>query len=191
MTEEIKVENYSKFKVYLEKLIGAEKYEKLIEILGGENAVMNASFGMSTDSGSAYEGALVENALAIGDYASKLNKLYPENMQVENKSIYIVALLQHISKVCMYEQNDNAWEIKNRGFVYKFVDQLTALRGGERSLFLIMQAGISLSETEFEALRIIDKTKDDDNYSKYYSGVLTTIIRQANEMVAIINKNKK
>lgn len=188
MTEDIKVKNYVNYKRYLENLIGVDKTETLIELLGGEERVMNASFGMSLDSGSAYEGAFVENAIAISTYATKLNELLPDNMRLENKAIYRVALLQHIAKVIMYEKNDNEWEVKNRGFIYKFIDQETALRGGERALYLLMRAGVVLKEDEFEAIRIMDKANEDDAYSKYYSKTLAFVIRQANDMVSAINK---
>ena len=111
-------------------------------------------------------------------------------MRVDNKSIYRVALLQHIAKVLMYVENDNEWEVKNRGFVYKFVDQNTALRCGERALFLLMQVGVVLTEDEFEAIRIVDKSKEDDAFSKFFSNTLAFVIRQSNEIVSLVNKHK-
>ena len=190
MTEDIKVNNYANYKRFLVNLIGDENTKKIIELLGGDEKGRNASFGMSEDSGSAYAGSLVENSSAIAEYAKKINETFPQNMRVNNKSIYRVALLQHIAKVLMYVENDNEWEVKNRGFVYKFVDQNTALRCGERSLFLLMQVGVVLTEDEFEAIRIVDKSKEDDAFSKFFSNTLAFVIRQANEIVSLVNKHK-
>lgn len=190
MTDDIKINNYVNFKRFLDNLITIDKADKVIELLGGNEKVINASFGMSTDSGSAYPGAFVYNAIMIAEYAKKFNELLPESMRVDNKSIYKVALLQHIGKVVMYAENDNEWEVKNRGFAYKFIDQNTALRCGERALFILMQAGVVLTEDEFEAIRIVDKSKEDDNYTKFYSNTLAFIIRQANEFVSTINKRE-
>ena len=190
MTEDIKVNNYANYKRFLVNLIGDENTNKVIELLGGDDKVMNASFGMSEDSGSAYAGSLVENSIAIAEYAKKINETFPQNMRVDNKSIYRVALLQHIAKVLMYVENDNEWEVKNRGFVYKFVDQNTALRCGERALFLLMQVGVVLTEDEFEAIRIVDKSKEDDAFSKFFSNTLAFVIRQSNEIVSLVNKHK-
>ena len=53
MTEDIKVNNYANYKRFLVNLIGSENTNKVIELLGGDDKVMNASFGMSEDSGSA------------------------------------------------------------------------------------------------------------------------------------------
>ena len=190
MTDDIKISNFVTYKRFLDNLITVDKSDKVIELLGGQEKVLNASFGMSTDSGSAYPGAFVYNSIMIAEYAKKLNEILPESMRVDNKSIYRVALLQHIGKVVMYAENDNEWEVKNRGFAYKFIDQNTALRCGERALFILMQSGVILTEDEFEAIRIVDKSKEDDNYAKFYSNTLAFIIRQANEFVSTINKRE-
>ena len=190
MTDDIKVNNYVTYKRFLDNLISKENADRVIELLGGEEKVLNASFGMSLDSGSAYPGAFVYNSITIAEYAKKLNEILPEPMHVDNKSIYKVALLQHIGKIVIYVENDNEWEIKNRGFAYKFVDQNTALRCGERALFILMQAGVVLTEDEFEAIRIVDKSKEDDSFAKFYSNTLAFIIRQANEFVSTINKQE-
>lgn len=190
MVDDIKVNNYMTYKHYLDNLIGEDVANNLIAALGGDDKVMNATFGMNADSGSAYDGSFVYNAIMIAKYAKQLNDMLPEKIKVDSKSIYKVALLQHISKIIMYEKNDNDWEIKNRGILYKFVEQNTALRCGERSIFLLMQIGISLNENEFEAIRIVDKSKEEDSYAKYYSNTLAFVIRQANEMVSIINKQE-
>ena len=190
MTDDIKISNFVTYKRFLDNLITVDKSDKVIELLGGQEKVLNASFGMSTDSGSAYPGAFVYNSIMIAEYAKKLNEILPESMRVDNKSIYRVALLQHIGKVVMYAENDNEWEVKNRGFAYKFIDQNTALRCGERALFILMQSGVILTEDEFEAIRIVDKSKEDDNYAKFYSNTLAFIIRQAKEFVSTINKRE-
>jgi len=190
MNDDIKINNYTNYKRFLNNLIGEENSDKVIALLGGEEKVINASFGMSLDSGSAYPGAFVYNSIMIAEYAKKLNEILPESMRVDNKSIYRVALLQHIGKVVMYTENDNEWEVKNRGFAYKFIDQNTALRCGERALFILMQAGVVLTEDEFEAIRIVDKSKEDDSFAKFYSNTLAFVIRQANEFVSTINKRE-
>lgn len=188
ITEEIKESNYAKYKRYLVNLIGEEGYDNLINVLGGEDIVKNASFGMSKDSGSAYDGALIENVIKIAQYAVKINDTLPDNIKCDNSSIYKVALLQHIGKILMYAKNDNDWEIKNRGMLYKFINNNVALRCGEFSIVSIIKAGIKINEEEYEAIRIIDKQKDDDAYSRVFSTTLSTIIRQSNELVSLINK---
>ena len=89
----------------------------------------------------------------------------------------------------IYEENDNNWEIINRGMPYNFNNELEgALRIGERSTLIAMNAGVKFTEVEFEAMRIIDKDNSEDNYTKYFSSPLSTVIRQASELITLTNR---
>lgn len=190
LSEDIILKNYDDFKKRLETYVGVEETKNLINSLGGDDVVMDASYANLTDSGLAYKGSLIESMLNITKYAVKINQLLPENKQANLSSIVKVGLLHHIAKVLLYEPNDNNWEITNRGMVYKYNSELEgALRVGERSALLSSNAGIKFSELEYEAMRIMDKTND-DNYAKYYSSSLSIVIKQANEIVNHIYKIK-
>ena len=52
-----------------------------------------------------------------------------------------------------------------------------------------MECGINLSADEIEAMCINDRANDDIQ-AKYYSGMLSSIIKQANEML-YVEANKK
>ena len=190
LSEDIILKNYDDFKKRLETYVGVEETNNLINSLGGDDVVMDASYANLTDSGLAYKGSLIESMLNITKYAVKINQLLPENKQANLNSIVKVGLLHHIAKVLLYEPKDNNWEITNRGMVYKYNSELEgALRVGERSTLLSSNAGIKFSELEYEAMRIMDKTND-DNYAKYYSSSLSIVIKQANEIVNHIYKIK-
>lgn len=189
ITQEQKEQNLTTFKRYLTKLIGAAETNALIFYLGGENAIMEASFGMTKDSGCAYSGSFLENVLRISDIAMNINdNIFPEEKRVVAKSIYRVVLLQHLSKVTMYEDNTNQWEIDNRGILYKFRNTNVVLKGGERVILLLLKSGIQdITEEEYEAIRIIDKMKEDDFAITKHVSTLACIIRQANEINTMIN----
>ena len=190
LSEDIILKNYDDFKKRLETYVGVDETNNLINSLGGDDVIMDASYANLTDSGLAYRGSLIESMLNITKYAVKINQLLPENKQANLNSIVKVGLLHHIAKVLLYEPNDNNWEITNRGMVYKYNSELEgALRVGERSALLSSNAGIKFSELEYEAMRIMDKTND-DNYAKYYSSSLSIVIKQANEIVNHIYKIK-
>ena len=188
LNEDVILKNYDDFKRRLETYVGIEETKNLIDSLGGDEKVMDAPFANTSDTGLAYRGSLIETLLSLTTYAVKINQLLPTNKQADIKSIVKVGLLHHLAKVLLYEVNDNTWEVTNRGMVYKYnSDLLGALRVGERSTLLACNAGVKFTEYEFEAMRIMDKTND-DNYAKYYSSSLSTVIKQANEIVTLINK---
>ncbi len=193
ITEEIKVNNYATYKRYLENLVGKEVLENLIEQVGGDEALMNASFGMSVDSGCAYEGSLIENTLNIAKIACGINETLPESIKCQKSDIYMVSLLQHIAKVVMYVENDDDWVRSKRGILYKFNDMEDGMtfKCGERSVLMLINAGLTnITPQQYEALRIVDKVKDNMESAIYASCSLSMIIRQANEIVSMINKNK-
>jgi hypothetical protein len=189
LTQEQKEKNLSTFRRYLTNLIGAAETNALLYYLGGDNAIIDASFGMTKDSGCAYEGAFLENVLRIADIAMNINdNIFPEEKRVAAKSIYRSVLLQHLAKVIMYEDNTNQWEIDNRGILYKFKSTNVVLKGGERVILLLLKSGIQdITEEEYEAIRIIDKMKEDDFAMTKHVSTLACIVRQANEINTMIN----
>lgn len=191
LKDDLKVSNLMKFKRYAEKFCGGpEVPAKLIETLGGDEVFMNATFGMALETGSAYNGALLLNAFEVGRIASELNKMLPESAQAPGESIWKVALLQHIAKTVMYALNDNEWEVSKRGYIYMFNpnDNNCSLKCGEYSAMLAQNAGITFTKQEYEAMRILDKVRENIEGVLFTATPLATIIRQANELVTMKNK---
>lgn len=193
LSEELKVKKFEDYRKKLSAYIGKEETEKLFEILGGNEKVMNAVYANTIDSGCAYDGSFIENVMKLTAYAIKYNDLLPENVKADKKSIAKVGLLGQIAKIIMFEPNDNSWEVTNRGIVYKYTELNGALRCGERSALIALNIGIRLTPLEYEAFKILDKNMEDDNYAKNFSSSLSVVIRQANETINIINRerNKK
>lgn len=192
MATDIALKNYDNYYKGLEKTIGSELADGIIDALGGPEKVAEAPFFNLDESGVAYEGAFSRSVIRLIKIAYNINDTLPEHLRVDERSINKVCLLSHIAKVQLYLPNDNNWEVTNRGMVYKFNNDLRgALRVGERSLLIAMNEGVKFTEEEFEAMRIMDKDGADDNYSKYFSSPLSMVIRHANEMLDYINRSRK
>jgi len=189
LSEDILVSNYTKYKKRLNSYIGEDISNSIIEALGGEDAVMRASFATTQDTGLAYEGSLCKALLNITAFAIKINDLLPEAKRADKNSIVKVVLLSGISKVVMFKPNDDEWSRNKRGVIYSFNDDLEgALRACERSIMIAMNAGVKFTDTEYEAMRIMDKSIEDDGYSRYRAGVLSTVVRQAYELITLLSK---
>ena len=189
MQSDIIVKNYNNYKNGLIKIIGEESAEKLIESVGGDEAVMNAPYSNLSDSGVAFDGSFVRSIIRMVKIANQINEILPENLRAEKESIYKVCLLSQIAKVVMLSKNENNWEVVNRGMVYKYNKLDGALRTGERSIMIAMNAGVKFNDFEFEAMGILDRNSEDDNYKKYFSSSLSTVVRQAAEIITFMNKN--
>ena len=92
----------------------------------------------------------------------------------------------------MYEKNDNEWRMKNLGENFKFAELEGNLKFGERSIYCATNHGITFTPNEWEAMESLDKAKE-NNGMKYAECILSTIVRQANELAYAIEKerNKK
>lgn len=189
LSKEILVSNFSKYKKRLITYVGEQEAESIIEELGGDDAVMNATYANMENTGLAYDGSFTETVIALTVYAIKINDLLPEEKQVSKESIAKVTLLSQIGKVLLFKPQTNDWRRKNLGEKYTYTELDGAIRVGERSILIAMNSGVKFTEFEFEAMRIMDKQNENaDNYSKYFSGTLSMVIKQANEMIDIINR---
>lgn len=191
LSNEILVSNFSKYKKRLVAYVGEQEAASIIEELGGEDAVMNATYANTENTGLAYNGSFTETIIALTVYAIKINDLLPQEKQASKESIAKVALLSQIGKVLLFKPQDNEWRKKNLGENYTYAELDGAIRVGERSILIAMNSGVKFTELEFEAMRIMDKQNENaDNYSKYFSGTLSTVIKQANEIIDLIHRKK-
>ena len=94
----------------------------------------------------------------------------------------------HLSKRFMYIENENEWEIKNRGILFKFAKDLEGcLKGGERSALEALNNGVNITPVEFEAIKCLDDAEDNKNPFK---SILTIMAKQANELAYAIEKER-
>lgn len=151
----------------------------------------DAAGALSIDTGLAYPGALISHINLFTSIAERIAKMVCGTFpNVTKEQLLKVCLIQHLSKIEMYEKNDNQWEIEKRGFVYKFADLEGCLKFGERSALNAMNRGINLSPVEFEAICSLDKDGEDAKNRKYVVDILTTIVRQANELAYAIERER-
>lgn len=191
MDKDLLISNFSKYKKRLIAYVGEEETQRIIEAVGGEDAIMNATYANMDNSGLAYDGSFCKTVIDLTVIAIKLNEILPEAKQVSKESIAKVALLSQLGKVILFTPQTNSWRINNMGEKYTYNDLDGALRVGERSIMIAMNAGVKFDVYEYEAMRIMDKQNENsDNYSKYFSGALSMIIKQANEIIDMINKKR-
>lgn len=154
--------------------------EKLIEFVG-EDKIKQSPAGLEMSSGLAFPGALLLLMMTSLRYARSIVEAGGNEFNIDDKSLVKVAILHHIGKVMMYKENDDEWQRNKRGMIYKWVDNETVLKAGERSLYVLQKCGIELTESEFEAMKINDKT-DDDKFSMLHITPLSMIVKMADDL---------
>jgi len=182
-----KEENYQLFLTKLNE-IGIPT-EKLDEKYG--ELIKNATFSTTADSGLAYEGSLIYAILyKLTPYAIRLNELLPEPIRASKDSIIKVCLLHQLGKAVRIEPNTNDWEVKNKGMVFKYKNDMPAIRTGLHSLAMCSECGIEFSIDEVEAMTVNDRDMT-DMQSRFHSSIMSCMVRQASEMVYLEFNNKK
>lgn len=151
----------------------------------------NATFTNTNEFGNAYDGSLIEIVLKVlTPYAVRLNELLPIEQQVDKDTLVKICLLHHIGKCVRLIANDNQWEIEKRGMLYKYDSSQPSIRVGLHSLIIAQSCMIPFTAEEAEVMTVNDRDLTDDQ-SRWYSSVMATIVRQANELTYIqINKKK-
>lgn len=143
---------------------------------------------ITEDMGTAYKGALLMHINMTMALAQRVSKMISGTFQVDENSLLKVCCIMHLSKRHMYVENENEWEVKNRGMLFKFAKGLEGcLKGGERSALEALNNGVNLTPTEFEAIKSLDDAEDVKNP---YKSILTIIVRQANELAYAIEKER-
>ncbi len=156
-----------------------------------KNDLKTAAGALSIETGLAYPGALIVHINLFSSIAERLAKMVCGTFpQLTKEQLLKVCLIQHLSKIEMYEPNDNQWEIDKRGFVYKFTETEGCLKFGERSALNALNLGVKLSPIEFEAICSLDKEGEEAKNRKYVVDILTTIVRQANELAYAIERER-
>ena len=187
MTKETIEKNFS---LYIEKLNKLGVNTDILSEKYGEN-IKNAPFTNTNEHGNAYDGSLLEVVLRVlTPYAVKINELLPETQRADKDSLVKVCLLHHIAKAINLIPNDNQWEVEKRGFVYKYNQEIPSIKTGLMSLSMCQECGIQLTMEEVEALTINDRISTDEQ-AKWFSGVMATIVKQANELTYVQINNKK
>ena len=188
ITEEVKNKNYE---LYLKKLsqLGIDT-TMFAEKVGDK--LKEASFTNLNEFGNAYPGSLIEIVLKVlTPYAVKLNELLPEEQRVDKNTLVKICLLHHIAKAVKFLPNDNQWEVEKRAMVYKYDESQPSIRTGLHSLVLAQEVGIQFTPEEAEVMTVNDRDLTDDQ-ARWHSSVMSTIVRQANELTYIqINKKKE
>jgi len=148
--------------------------------------VISAPCTTNEDSGTAYKGALLLHIIMTMGLSQRIAKMISGTFQIDENSLMKVCALMHLSKRNMFEEVTDEWSIK-RGYPFKFKELGGVMTTGERSILEAMNNGIKFTPEEFEAMRAMDS---DDTSKKPFQGIMTTVIRQANELAYSIEKER-
>ncbi len=136
----------------------------------------------------AFEGGLIDHLLRVTSYAVKFNNALPEEERVDQDSLIKVSLLHQIGKTNLYTPCTSEWHRKNQGKMYEFNEDLVSMRVSDRSAYYALSHGVKLTEEEYQAIIMFDRT--DDKMGEYHNSTLGDLLKMAN-LFAIKNEKIK
>lgn len=149
--------------------------EELMTFLGAE--FISAPATANKDQYNAFEGGLIDHLLNVTKYAVLINNALPEEERVPQNTLVRTCLLHQIGKAKLFTPCQSEWHIKNQGKLFEYKNDQTPMRVSERSVFYAMSNGIKLTDEEFAAIIMSDKT--DDKMAEYHNTMLGEILKAA------------
>lgn len=164
--------------------------QSFIEELGEKYDLFLAPASTMTSMHNAFPGGLVDHALRVAEYAVKISKAIPTSYKPSTESILKVSLLHILGKINLFTPNQSEWHVKNLGKMYEFNPNIIPLKVGERSIQILFNGSVSLSDEEFQAIINHDKDSSEDKQAKYFTNILGIILKQAIELAIYEEKEK-
>lgn len=180
LTEEKIIQNWEEF-IEVLNLEFSENPKRLKKLLSFYNNFEDR-IGLMPASGNknyhnAVPGGYIDHILRVYKVALRVNSLwnslgFPSTFTREE--LVFTALHHDLGKFGsleheMYLENDNEWEIKNRGKIYKINSELQFMTIPDRGLLLLSQLQISLSENEYLTIKLHDGLYEDINKPYFVS----------------------
>lgn len=174
---------WTKFATKFEELGLAEHYN--MDTLKDE--ILASPCTTNEDSGNAYKGALLIHINMVMGIAQRIAKMISGTFQIDENSLLKVCMLMHLGKRFMFEPTESEWDAK-RGYPFRFKDSPYVLKSSDLSIIEAGNNGVSLLPEEYEAIKASDG--DDTNGKKAFQNILSTVVRQANELAYCIEKER-
>jgi len=179
LTAEQLQENWEKLIGFIDQTFTGDKKDKLLKLYNSlEDTMITMPASGTEHFHSAYPGGYVvhiHNVILNTQMLYKLwERLGADMSGYTYEELMFVALNHDLGKVGdgvqeYYIPNTSEWHIKNRGEIYTFNPKLPYMKVADRSLFILQDAQIPMTQNEFIGIRIHDGVFEEANKSYWIS----------------------
>jgi hypothetical protein len=170
--------NWEKLLTIIEKKITGERKDKLLQLYKKlEERMILAPASSKEHFHNAFPGGYVDHIIRVAHCSLKVKSLWEEMGAVidfTDEELIFSALNHDLGKIgsleeeCYIEETSD-WHKKNQGSMYKVNSKLDFMLIPDRSLFLLQESGIQISQKEYLAIKLHDGTYEDSNKPYYIS----------------------
>lgn len=200
-------DNYDKFLGYIDQYITGERKEQLIKLYTDhQERIMLMPASGTEHYHNCWPGGYVDHVIRVVEAALKFYDLWDSFGATVNytKEELVFAAINHdlgkigTEEIEQYIINDSEWHRKNQGKIYKNNPANTFMTVPDRSLKLLADRGIKVTEGEWFGIKLHDGMYDESNKSYYISYNVESrlrynlpyILHQADQMAARIEYEK-
>ena len=172
--------NYDRFIGIIKKYFTGERLEKLLHMYSEDELGTNLTISPASGSKhyhNAYFGGYIDHIFNVCKNSMKMKELFIAQggiVDFTDEELIFCALHHDLGKLGIkgemhYLPNDNDWQIKNQGKLFKSNDKITYMTLTDRTFFTLNEYGISYNEKEYFGIKLTDGMFDEDN-QKYLTG---------------------
>ena len=187
------LKNFEKHKKIVDTYI-TDRKDSVLAMLDslGENYVMAPASGRSWYH-NAFAGGYVDHVNRVVEYAVKQSRLYQEmggTVDYTNEELVFAALFHDLGKIgdgakANYLPQTDKWRQDKLSEMYTFNPDLDFMLIPDRSLFILQNFGIKVSQKEFLAIRLHDGVFDKANEAYFFSNVESS--RQKTSIISVMH----
>ena len=157
MSEFEKIENNWNIYSKLLNRLRDDNIDKMLEIIG-ERLILAPANPRKHQYG-CEPGGLISSSLSLVSTLKSLNEYY--NKEYDIKSLYKVALLHDLGRLGTSTKDwlipqESEWHQEKLGEFYRYNDELPRMTPTQRTLMMLLEFGVALSQDEFLAISSID-----------------------------------
>jgi hypothetical protein len=169
-------ENLNKFYSYIDQYLSGERKDKLIDFYKNiEETLATSPASSKLSHHNCFPGGYLDHVLRVTEAALIIDRVWTkfgQKLDYTNEELVFSALNHDLGKLGTNDQpfylpNDSQWHIDKQGAYYKYNTSITHMRIADRSLYYLQQAGISVSENEFLAIKLHDGLYEEANKAYY------------------------
>jgi hypothetical protein len=170
---ELKLEQFYK---YISEYISGDRKDQLIDFYKNrEETLLLSPAAAKSSHHNCFAGGYIDHVLRVIEGALIIDRVWSKMGQIKNytlEELVFSAINHDLGKLGTNDQpfyipNDSQWHIEKQGAYYKYNTNITHMRIADRSLFYLQEAGISVNENEFLAIKLHDGLYEEANKSYY------------------------
>ena len=165
--------NYDVFLSNVETYISSPRKEKLLEYYKSIQEILALAPAAARESNhNCMPGGYADHVNRVVKAALDLHRLWQDfgdsSKTYTVEELVFAAINHDLGKLGLgnkpgYLQNDNDWQVKNQGALYKINHELTFSTIPDRSLFILQSIGVSVTENEYLGIKLHDGLYDEAN----------------------------